>query len=87
MISLPIILLPQLMNRSAEIHQNQLIFKGRAKNTTIFTTCHENISYSVPPWQAFLIVKILKIYIERCEEFKKHPPPENWDFVINIDKK
>lgn len=25
-----------------------------------------------------------KVYIERCEEFKKNPPPENWDGVFTM---
>lgn len=28
-----------------------------------------------------------KIYIERCEEFKKNPPPENWDGVFTMTTK
>jgi len=28
-----------------------------------------------------------KIYIERCEEFKITPPPENWDGVYNLTHK
>jgi adenylate cyclase len=25
-----------------------------------------------------------KVYLERCEEFKKNPPPENWDGVFTM---
>ena len=28
-----------------------------------------------------------KVYIERCEEFKKSPPPENWDGVFTMTTK
>ncbi len=28
-----------------------------------------------------------KVYVERCEEFKKNPPPENWDGVFTMTTK